>query len=142
MLPLTKMCIPLTHPAVYRLIVMWVFSMNMIQAEEAVSDTNHFLKTLCFKCHGEQPDEGLLSLSGLRDLSTDAGSREIWEKVFRQVKSRAMPPGDAAQPSEEERKAVVRSLNEMLSWGDPKAAADPGHVTVRRLNRQEYDNTV
>ena len=118
------------------------FGTNVIQAQEVASDTNTFLTTFCFQCHGEQPDEGLHSLSGLNDLSKDSGSREHWEKVFRQVKSRAMPPIDAAQPTEEERKTVVQALDEMLSWVDPNTMPDPGHVTVRRLNRQEYDNTV
>ena len=52
-----------------------------------------------------------------------------------------MPPADKPQPSDEER----RLLEDWIKYGafgiDPKDP-DPGRVTVRRLNRVEYRNTI
>jgi hypothetical protein len=53
-----------------------------------------------------------------------------------------MPPEDATQPAAREIAAVVRKIEQSLAAADRQAAPDPGRVTIRRLNRTEYKNTI
>ena len=61
--------------------------------------------------------------------------------VLKNVRAGIMPPADKPQPSDDER----RLLEDWIKYGafgiDPKDP-DPGRVTVRRLNRVEYRNTI
>ncbi len=60
--------------------------------------------------------------------------------MAKNVASGHMPPEGMPQPTKAQRDSMVRWLDLTLS-GDCKLI-DPGHVTMRRLNRREYDNTV
>ena len=53
-----------------------------------------------------------------------------------------MPPKDADQPSEVELQELRAILQAELATFDCEANARPGRVTLRRLNRAEYNNTV
>jgi hypothetical protein len=58
------------------------------------------------------------------------------------VHTEEMPPDDAdLQPSQEERDAISGWIEHELYHLDP-ANPDPGRVTIHRLNRAEYDNTI
>jgi hypothetical protein len=66
---------------------------------------------------------------------------QLWDKVAQNLRSGSMPPAGRKQPTEAERGRMLAGLDEALRGprGGPK---DPGRVTLRRLNRTEYDNTV
>ena len=53
-----------------------------------------------------------------------------------------MPPDDEPQPPEHQRQAVAGWLARELARIDRLTPPDPGHVTARRLNRAEYNNTI
>ena len=53
-----------------------------------------------------------------------------------------MPPDDHPQPSEQEIDALRTWVDAELSKIDCGGTVDPGRVTIRRLNRAEYDNTI
>ncbi len=53
-----------------------------------------------------------------------------------------MPPADAEQPTDAERKTIARWIDDALAKPVPDALQDPGRVTLHRLNRAEYDNTI
>ena len=53
-----------------------------------------------------------------------------------------MPPEGKPQPSEAESARFTQYLQSLLSKANCKIAHDPGRVTLRRLNRDEYNNTV
>lgn len=65
----------------------------------------------------------------------------MWFSVWRNLESEVMPPANKPHPTSEERRQlrdwVVRSALKL----DP-ARPDPGRVIVRRLNREEYRNTI
>lgn len=52
-----------------------------------------------------------------------------------------MPPVDEAQPTDEERKQLTDWINARLDCACD-GPAYPGRVTIRRLNRAEYNNTI
>src|SRR5262249_37188881 len=58
------------------------------------------------------------------------------------VRKGAMPPSDKLQPTIEERKAVVATIESILLVEARKHAGDPGVVLPRRLSTAEYDLSI
>ena len=58
------------------------------------------------------------------------------------VQNDDMPPDDKPQPTKPERDAFIASAKAVFANYDAKAKPDPGRVTIRRLNRNEYNNTL
>lgn len=96
------------------------------------------LNTYCYGCHGEQKQKGDLNLQVYRTGAAAEKARKVWKEVADQLSSRDMPPEKEKQPSDAERARITAWIRS-LSVGDAK---DPGRVTVRRLNRFEYNNTI
>ncbi|MEA2631478.1 MAG: hypothetical protein QOE66_1697, partial [Chloroflexota bacterium] len=105
------------------------------------AEVQPMLEEYCSSCHGNGLKKGGVSFDGLESDRTRLRDRELWWDVLRNVRAGIMPPPDQPQPSGEER----RLLEDWIKYGafgiDPKAP-DPGRVTVRRLNRVEYRNTI
>jgi hypothetical protein len=94
------------------------------------------LEDRCFACHGNGIKKGGVDLDG-----AETGDRTLWWGVLKNVRSGIMPPSDKPQPSGEERQRLedwIKTAALGIDPGDP----DPGRVTVRRLNRVEYRNTI
>ena len=53
-----------------------------------------------------------------------------------------MPPDDAEQPTDEERELIAQWILDDALKVDCVGPERPGRVTIRRLNRHEYDNTI
>ncbi len=98
----------------------------------------HLLGTYCHQCHGEKKQKGDLNLQRYKTGAEAEKARKIWKEVSDQLQSRDMPPEQEKQPSDAERAKLVAWVKS-LSAAD---APDPGRVTVRRLNRLEYNNTI
>ena len=68
--------------------------------------------------------------------------RKAWEKVLDNIANGDMPPSDQPQPSPDQAKTITRWVESQLSKTDCRGLTDPGRVTMRRLNRNEYNNTI
>lgn len=102
-----------------------------------------FFKKYCYDCHGPETQEEGLAFHKLKDEKTIFADRKQWEKVLRVVKSSAMPPADHdPKPGMKERNAVVAWIDSAIFKVDCQLVDDPGRVTIRRLNRAEYNNTI
>ncbi|MCG6156215.1 DUF1592 domain-containing protein [Rubinisphaera margarita] len=116
-----------------------------IQAEpknEFATKIAPFLSKYCADCHGaDLQEEGIRfdNISGQPDLLE---RHDFWHKVHQQIAVGSMPPSDMELPSMEERTAVADWLDRQLNHFDCRGVDNPGRVTVRRLNRIEYNNTV
>jgi hypothetical protein len=100
------------------------------------------LATYCYDCHTQETQEGGLVIDGAKSLADIQAHREQWTKVFERTRVGAMPPSDAPQPTEAERQKLVAWLDHALFYIDCDGPPHPGRVTLRRLNRTEYRNTV
>ncbi len=100
------------------------------------------LREFCIDCHGPDEQSAEIGLHRYADLDAIKKDRKTWEKVLRRVKFQAMPPGEAAQPSAAQREKLVAWLDDVLYAVDCNLPHDPGRVTIRRLNRHEYNNTI
>ena len=100
-----------------------------------------FLKTHCMGCHGGENPKADLSLQRLAEKATVTDDYEQWEGILAAIRSGEMPPEDRPRPESQQAADVAswieRALND-LNCDTPH----PGHVTIRRLNRIEYKNTI
>ena len=104
-------------------------------------DIAPLIKTFCLGCHsGSNPPAGL-SLTGYSDADSVVKARAVWEKVAANVGSNHMPPESAPHPTDAQRSLLVSWIDSTFTAADCNLH-DPGHVTLRRLNREEYNNTV
>lgn len=101
-----------------------------------------FLTSYCGDCHNDDLREGELSLDAYRTTQDIADDRQAWESIYDMVRIGAMPPSDGLQPTQQERDAAVKFLHAELYEFDCEIVGRPGRVTARRLNKQEYNNTV
>ena len=102
-----------------------------------------FLASYCNECHGPDTDNGGLRFDKYTSSEDIQSDRKTWAKTLQYLELGAMPPPDHdPQPPAKQRRAVVKLLDKTLFDIDCDLIRDPGRVTVRRLNRAEYDNTI
>ena len=101
-----------------------------------------FLERHCTSCHGTEKQKSDLAVHMYRDDLSLLKDRKKWKHILDTVQQGEMPPDDKPQPTVEERKAFLESARAVFANFDRNAKPDPGRVTVRRLNRSEYNNTV
>ncbi len=99
------------------------------------------LEDYCHTCHGNGIKKGGVDLDALDADEARRGDPKFWLAVLKNVRAGIMPPADEPQPTAEERQALVDWIKAVPFAIDP-ADPDPGRVTVRRLNRVEYRNTI
>src|SRR3954463_5746875 len=99
------------------------------------------LQQYCYDCHGNGKSKGDLALDQYKTVEAIRADRKRWELVLRNVKSGEMPPEKKPQPSQAQRDLLAKFVEDQVFPVDPKKP-DPGRVTIRRLNRAEYNNTV
>ncbi len=117
---------------------------KQVQRQQEFADTiQPLLAKYCYQCHGTTKAEGDLSLAGFQKVEQLLPERKRWLIVSQKLETDAMPPDDAQpQPTKEERKKLVTWITATLRDIDCSGSPDPGRVTLRRLNRREYHNTV
>ena len=100
-----------------------------------------FIEKHCVSCHGKDKQKGDFALHEFRDDISVLRARKRWRDVVEQVRSGEMPPDDKPQPSTEEKQRFLASVAGIFAKAD-NGKPDPGRLTVRRLNRNEYNNTI
>jgi hypothetical protein len=98
------------------------------------------LAKYCYDCHGDGVAKGGLTLD---NFSTGAAlaDHKLWFQALKNIRSAVMPPANEAQPTAAETEKLMAWIKREAFGLDP-AKPDPGRVTVRRLNRVEYRNTI
>ncbi|MEO6784617.1 MAG: DUF1592 domain-containing protein [Chthoniobacteraceae bacterium] len=101
-----------------------------------------FGEKYCFSCHGEEKQKGDFDFRPYAEKGFMPGERKAWEKIAELLESREMPPKKGkAHPPEGQRDALVQWIDSQLT-GSEAGQKNPGRVTLRRLNRGEYRNTI
>ena len=98
------------------------------------------LEEYCYDCHGDGAKKGQVAFD---ELTSDASllNHDLWFKVLKNVRVGLMPPLKKPRPSAEEQQKLEYWIKYAAFGLDPQHP-DPGRVTVRRLNRIEYRNTI
>ena len=100
------------------------------------------LNRYCWDCHGDGATKGGLALDAFTNVMAVVNDRRTWERVMNNVESGEMPPKKKKnQPTAQERLVVSGWVERTLFPTDPDHP-DPGRVTLHRLNRTEYNNTI
>lgn len=100
------------------------------------------LKQYCFDCHSGEQIEADVDLSTFATIDDVRQNARVWQQVAEMLESGQMPPKDADQPADEERKRLQTWVREFLTSEATARAGDPGPVVLRRLNNVEYTFTV
>lgn len=95
----------------------------------------------CYDCHGDGLSKGELDLDRFESIADMRADRGQWQRIRDHLRQRLMPPVDEMQPTSEERERIVGWIDDAVFPVDPENP-DPGRVTLRRLNRVEYENTL
>jgi hypothetical protein len=103
-----------------------------------------FVEKYCISCHGGKAPKAELSLEPYRDAASIVKERKIWENVSKMIISGEMPlkGKELPRPTIAEAEAFVALVKAAFDHADRNAKPDPGRVTMRRLNRTEYRNTI
>ena len=100
------------------------------------------LKDVCSNCHNATVMSGDLNLLLYLDPATVFGDRASWEKITRKIESGDMPPKGIPRPPQDQMTALVKFIDGEFDKADAAVKPDPGRVTAKRLNRNEYRNTI
>jgi mono/diheme cytochrome c family protein len=99
------------------------------------------LGNYCFDCHADGAKKGGIDFDQMKSADALLRNRELWWKVLKNVRAGIMPPAKRDQLSAQEKQRLERWIKYDALGIDPNDL-DPGRVTLRRLNRVEYRNTI
>ncbi|HEY3855721.1 MAG TPA: DUF1592 domain-containing protein [Verrucomicrobiae bacterium] len=125
------------------------FGIIMIGAKAAESpgavefrkDIRPLLQTYCYDCHGDGMSKGKVAFDAFKSDQAAVEDRELWERALKNLRANLMPPAKKPRPTAEQREVIAHWIKSDVFGIDPQNP-DPGRVTVRRLNRVEYRNTI
>ncbi len=100
------------------------------------------VQKFCVDCHNQDLAEAELDLTPFADPKHATEHGVTWNRVLAMVRFGAMPPEDAALPSDEERKLLTQSIDQTLYSATCDLRPKAGRVTARRLNRVEYRHSI
>jgi len=101
-----------------------------------------FLQKFCVECHAGQEPKADLVLDSLNGAEVIGRERDRWGQIVEYLEAGIMPPDDKPQPSPDEIAEINAWIGKQLAHLGGTAVRDPGRVTIRRLNRAEYNNTI
>ena len=116
------------------------FACGQTSAEFAKIDA--FLKQHCVSCHGESEPKAGLKLHVFKDEGSVIRGRKVWDGVVQMIEAGEMPPQGKPRPDVTAFDSFLQAVNTVFERADRDRKPDPGQVTIRRLNRVEYANTV
>lgn len=109
--------------------------------KDFVKDVLPLIQKYCWDCHGDGAHKGEMNFDKYTDEKTVLADRKLWSGVMFHIDQWTMPPEKKDQPTVQEREFLAKYLDQLLNPVDPNNP-DPGRVTIRRLNRVEYNNTM
>lgn len=126
------------------LLALSVFNLGGAESRAAANfrkEIQPILENYCFDCHGDGMNKGNVSFDEFKSDEELVGKHDLWLAVLKNTRAGLMPPEKKPRPSD----AELRKLEQWIKYeafGINAKNPDPGRVTVRRLNRVEYRNTI
>jgi hypothetical protein len=110
------------------------------QLEIFQKEIQPILEEYCYDCHGNGFKKGGVQLDGFENEAA-LHDHKLWSRALKNVRSGIMPPADEPGLPPEMAQKVAEWIKRGAFSLDP-AKPDPGRITVRRLNRVDYRNTI
>jgi hypothetical protein len=131
------------QPGAFALLTLVAANAAMASSDASVfhKEIKPLLEKYCWDCHGDGMDKGKVSFDTFKSDQEMLEKKELWLAVLKNVRAGIMPPEKKAKPSEAEIAKLARFVKHDVFAIDPQNP-DPGRVTIRRLNRTEYRNTI
>jgi Protein of unknown function (DUF1592)/Protein of unknown function (DUF1588)/Protein of unknown function (DUF1587)/Protein of unknown function (DUF1585)/Protein of unknown function (DUF1595)/Planctomycete cytochrome C len=104
-------------------------------------DIEPVLKEYCYDCHGDGEKKGGVAFDELSSHHDPAEARDVWWRALKNLRGGLMPPNKKSQPTPAQKELIAQWIKTSVFESDPHNP-NPGRVTVRRLNRVEYRNTI
>ncbi len=101
-----------------------------------------FLQAHCYECHGDNEPEAGVNLTTFHDEASLANGIPVLDRALKMISSRKMPPKEQPRPTEAEIVPVQAWMDSFITNFYVNGPSNPGRVTIRRLNRTEYNNTI
>jgi hypothetical protein len=136
---------PLGFFWVFAILVVVVFCSSSCAAEpegavQFRKNIKPVLDRFCSDCHANGSRKGGVAFDQ-SDAVALLANRSLWWKALKMLRADLMPPRGKPRPSAQQIETIAQWIKSAAFQIDPKDP-DPGHVTVRRLNRIEYRNTI
>ena len=104
-------------------------------------DVQPLLVEFCYDCHGDGMNKGKVAFDELKSDEELLDKRDLWWAALKNLRAGLMPPEKKPRPSKEQQERIANWIKRDVFGIDPRNP-DPGRVTIRRLNRVEYRNTI
>ena len=133
------------------LLAMSLLSLSAAQADDAAiatlgakykSDVLPLLAKYCYECHSAKTMEADVDLTTFPTIAEVRKHAKVWQRAGEMLDSAQMPPKDARQPTDVERKALQQWVRGYLTFEANARSGDPGRVVLRRLSNSEYTYTL
>ena len=111
---------------------------------KAIMPEKHFdfFNAYCLDCHDTDTQKGKVDLEALSFNITSIEQAELWQKVLNAMNAGEMPPEKKTQPKNTEKADFLEDLAKTMVLARKKLSDSGGQITMRRLNRREYQNTI
>jgi len=119
-----------------------VFAVSPEREQEFRTTIVPLLKTYCIDCHNADENEGKFDITSYRSAQEVLVGRKKWLTAVGKLQAKSMPPEEGRDLPESQRKILVDWITATVNDIDCSGSPNPGHVTIRRLNRIEYRNTI
>jgi hypothetical protein len=100
------------------------------------------LEKHCLACHGPEKQKGKFRVDDLSYSITDVETAEKWQKILNAMNAGEMPPEEEEQPDNTAKTDLLDDLANTMVAARKGLADQDGLITMRRLNRREYKNTL
>lgn len=138
-------------------VVSWIVAFVLLSGIEAIGNDADVLKSIetdyrttarpllkryCYDCHANGVTEADIDLAAFDTIADLRKQTKTWLKIRNVLDDGLMPPKEAAQPTERERKTLRQWVHGFLMHEAEAHAGDPGPVVLRRLSNAEYTYTI
>lgn len=96
----------------------------------------------CLGCHGAKTAKAGYRIDQLGLDFSSAAVADQWKELLDRIHAGEMPPEESPRPSAEQTRAFATWVNEQLRVADLAAKNAGGRIPMRRLNRDEFANSV
>lgn len=101
-----------------------------------------FFENYCVECHGEKKQKGKVRVDNISFSLDSLEKAERWSKILLSINSGEMPPEDAKQPDNGAKADFLDALSQTMVAARKSLTDQGGKITMRRLNRREYQNSI
>jgi len=95
----------------------------------------------CYECHGDGEKKGGVAFDEFASDQAILTNRDLWWTALKYLRAGIMPPPKHDRPTPAEKQRIAAWVKSAVFAIDPNNI-DPGRVTLRRLNRVEYRNSI